>query len=147
MSKINERSDKPARAGGAKSKLSPADLLSATLEKYHELGWVAFQAPKASLNDIIAQKGKKLHFVQIVTKETIDGPRHQDIAKNTFIQNAFSNSAMPIYAHVVVATKRGEPPAIRSITFENVNDSSRVIIGGKRQGTATPAEITPLLKQ
>lgn len=135
---------KPVVAKPVAAKPVTFDPIDAVINKYREFGWTAFRAPKESLNDIIAHnqsKNNKFHFVQVVTKETIDNARHQGIAKNTFIQNAFSNSAIPIYAHVVTSVRRGVgEDGVRvlnaNVTFENVNENARVIIGGRKAPTA-----------
>lgn len=152
--KSKKPSVKTAKKGGNDEATAPVDAkptkpvafdpIDAVINKYREFGWTAFRAPKESLNDIIAHnqsKNNKFHFVQVVTKETIDNARHQGIAKNTFIQNAFSNSAIPIYAHVVTSVRRGvgedgSRALNANVTFENVNENARVIIGGRK--TPTP---------
>lgn len=98
------------------------DMITTVLNKYTERGWTAIRAPKNSTNDIIAQKDKRLHFVQVVTASTINDSRFNGLSKTTFIQNAFSNGAQPVFAHVVQS--RG----IYKITFEDVNLNGRIII-------------------
>lgn len=113
-----------------KSRTVPFDPIIPVIAKYTEFGWVAIRSPKNSLTDIIAQKDKRLHFVQVVTPETIDDVKFQGLPKNTFIQNAFSNTAVPVYAHVVTTKKK---EITTKITFEDVNLNTRVIIGGNRR--------------
>jgi hypothetical protein len=127
MDKQSDKATKPVASKQIAPK--PVDNIAAVRAKYAEFGWTAFAAPTESLNDIIAQKGKKLHFVQVITPETADSAKHTGLAKNTFIQNAFSNGAAPIYATIVVK------PRTTQITFENINDNTQVIIGRKKMET------------
>ena len=75
------------------------------INKYQECGFIANQ--KGISNEIIAIKGiknqQKIHFVRVF-------PSHDGVGilssndksveeNNTFIQNAFSNSAVPVYAY------------------------------------------------
>lgn len=110
---------------------TPFDPAAAVIAKYTEFGWTAIRAPKNSLNDIIAQKDKRLHFIQVVTPETIDDGKFTGLPKNTFIQNAFSNMAIPVYAHVLVSKKKDGSIAAK-VTFEDVNLNTRIIVGGKK---------------
>ncbi len=117
-----------AREPAPREPITREAAIRAAVEKYTQFGWTVIITPSNSLNDIIASKDKKLHFVQVVTAETIDESRHTGLAKNTFIQNAFSNMAAPIFAHAARAGRT------INVTFENVNDRTRVIVGGvKRQ--------------
>jgi hypothetical protein len=97
--------------------------IDATIAKYNEYGWTVIRAPVGGINDIIAAKGPRLHFIQVTTKESEEEARYHGQAKNDFIQNAFSNQALPIRARVG-----------RCVTFEDVNLGSRVIIGAKKGG-------------
>lgn len=92
--------------------------------KYTENGWTVIR-PAGSINDIIAQRGKKYHFVQVVSDTETDNIKYQGIAKNSFIQNAFSNGAIPVYAHVT------GKKALK-VTFEDVNANARIIISTRR---------------
>ena len=78
------------------------------------------------LNDFIAHKDRKLHFVQVVTKP--DDARYNGLALNTFIQNAFSNNAVPVHAKVVVSEKDDGTSVASKVLFTNVNDNTRVIV-------------------
>jgi hypothetical protein len=113
-------------------KASPAaDPVAAVVAKYDEFGWTVFRQ-RGSINDLIVGKARgpqtQLHFVQVVTVDTADDTRFHGLAKNSFIQNAFSNQARPIHAHVVTTTVRGD--VRHTVTFEDVNTASRVIVGG-----------------
>ncbi len=119
------------------------DPIEAVIQKYREFGWTVLLCPKESLNDLMAQKVDahnkiKMHYIQIVTPTTIDHPDHTGIAKNTFIQNAFSNSAVPIFAHVVCNMKKTADgkAMIPTVTFEDVNLNARIIIGGNKKVVA-----------
>jgi hypothetical protein len=97
------------------------------IAKYASAGWTAVLAPKGSLNDVIAHNGAKLHFVYIdVGKVDSDG-----LVKNTFIQNAFSNGAVPVYAHI----------ADKKVTLCDINLNSRIIVGKKRTPKSAPLEV------
>lgn len=107
-----------------KKKLKPAvpDHVAEVIKKYAEAGWTAIRAPKNSTNDVIAQKGPRYHFVQVVTPENSADVKFQDLPKNTFIQNAFSNSATPVYAKI------SRKSANVKISFEDANTGGRVLI-------------------
>lgn len=102
-------------------KLTPIDH---AIAKYTENGWGIIRPPKGGLNDFIASRNQRVHFVQVVTKATITDAKYHGEAKNNFVQNAFSNSATPIFAHVV----EGPKP---KVTFEDVNTGNRAIVGGR----------------
>ncbi len=118
----------PKRRKTAPSKPT-CDPVADVISKYTACGWATI-VPRGSMNDLIAQKDKKLHFVQVVTADTQDNPRFQGIAKNTFIQNAFSNAAQPVYATVAYAARPSadNKAILKSITLEDVNQNSRIII-------------------
>lgn len=125
-----EKTEKPRRK-------KPFDPIDAVLTKYTEMGWNAMRM-KNSINDIVASKPKntKIHFILVVTPDTLNDPRFNGLPKNTFIQNAFSNGAVPIFA--TVTTKQvgsGEKARLDvKITFEDVNSNARVIIAKKADG-------------
>jgi len=120
--------------------------VGAVMEKYKSNGWNAFLAPKNSINDIISHRGDKYHFVQVVTSETQEDANHSGLAKNTFIQNAFSNGAIPVYAHVSVKQRRDSTENI-TITFEDVNLSARIIINNRNVERKTEAAHPPVSKR
>lgn len=76
------------------------------INKYQECGFVANQ--KGTSNEIIAIKGvktqQKLHFIRVFPSHDGTGilsSSDKSVEENnTFIQNAFSNSAVPVYAYV-----------------------------------------------
>jgi hypothetical protein len=78
---------------------------------YVACGWEVLHLNTQNV-DFIAKKGAKIHFVK-VTKE----PMHS-IHRNNFVQNAFSNNAIPI--NVVADGK---------LKFVDMNSGSNVRIG------------------
>lgn len=93
--------------------------IAAVLKKYNEGGWVASLAPKGSINDIIAQKPGKYHFIQVIWQDP--DVRTEDATKNTFIQNAFANGAIPVHATMSGADCK--------ISLYDVNLNTRCIVG------------------
>lgn len=107
---------KPARP----KKVDPVDFV---FGKYVENGWETVKGLKGTMNDIIARRNGRFHFIQVITKETGEDPKFQGEFKNNFVQNAFSNGATPVYAHIVNG----------KVTFQDVNTNNRIIIGGTRK--------------
>ncbi len=109
-------------------KQKPQTPVECVIDKYRTHGWIVMFVNGSGINDIIAQKTTdqktKLHFIQVVTDE--DAAKHNGNAKNDFIQNAFSNQAVPVYAYIDYPSKDKSNPVI---TFEDVNIGARVIIG------------------
>jgi hypothetical protein len=92
----------------------------AIIKKYTDAGWIAFCPPKG-INNVIAFKPGRMHFIKIV-RSVDDGV---GIPKNTFIQNAFSNSADPIYAVV--------GPKSAAIKLVNINLNTRVVLAARKK--------------
>lgn len=134
MDQLNSELDN-LQVGKRQPVINPLDSVIA---KYTEFGWTLMRPPRGSINDIVAQKDKKFHFIQIVTPETIDNVKFHGVAKNTFVQNAFSNGAVPVYAHVV--TKNQKAGLQITVTFEDVNGNKRIIIGGRKKGPTDKVE-------
>jgi hypothetical protein len=111
--------------------------LDAVIAKYTEYNWTVIKSPKNGLTDLVVSKGERFHHVQIVTPETIDEQRYHGEAKTNFIQNAFSNQATPVFAHVVSSNLKGTTDKKYKVTFEDVNTNNRVIIGGKKLSKRT----------
>jgi hypothetical protein len=109
---------KPARP----KKVSPVDI---AIAKYQENGWNVIKPPKGAVNDFLASRNGRFHFVNAITTETADEPKFHGEAKNNFVQNAFSNGATPVFAHVQI-TKSGP-----KVTYEDVNTGNRVLINQK----------------
>ena len=125
------------RSRVADKKPSTTGAVNAVLDKYTHAGWSAHQ-PSGGVNHIIAYRGKRLHFIQVVTPETASSPEYQGggIPCNTFVQNAVSNSAEPI--HALVSVKHGR----ESVSLTNVNDNSRVVIASRPTKTPAPTGAT-----
>lgn len=119
-----EKVEKPVRA----KKVTSLDI---AIAKYQDNGWKVIKPAKGGLNDFIASRGTRIHFVQVVTKSTIGDAKYHGEAKNNFVQNAFSNSAIPIFAHVVEGAKP-------KVTFEDVNTGNRAIVSAR--STKTPGD-------
>ncbi len=125
----------PVKSAGAKpptaavkppavvAKPIPASPIEAAITKYQAADWTVIKAPKGAINDFMAKRGERFHFVQVVTKETIDDAKFHGEAKNSFVQNAFSNGAIPIFAHVVG----------KKVTFEDVNSGNRALVTSKKK--------------
>lgn len=127
-----------------------SDPVSFVVSKYISKGWQALDVrSRQGPNDIIAQvnvmhNGKvtksKFHFVQVAVesnnKTSSIAPTNDtniiiDEAKNAFIQNAFSNGAVPIIASVKVTKARavnGISAQKIKITFKDANTNSRVVV-------------------
>lgn len=114
------------------------DPVQEVINKYNKSGWVAMRAPEGTLNDVLARKDKRFHFVQVLTKDNAADPKFTGLQRNNFVQNAFSNGADPVYAFLTVKSTRQGTAA--KITFENVNLNRTVIIGGKRPAEPEPAD-------
>ncbi len=112
-----------------KPRVKQFDPVEAVISKYTEMAWTCVRT--RAINDIVAHKDKRLHFIQVVTPDNIEDAKYHGLAKNTFIQNAFANSAIPIFAHVVTSTVKNELRV--KVTFEDVNTNTRVIIGSAKK--------------
>jgi hypothetical protein len=113
---------KPPAAIAKPVLMSPVE---AAIAKYQAADWTVIKAPKGAINDFMAKRGERFHFVQVVTKETIDDAKFHGEAKNSFVQNAFSNGAIPIFAHVVG----------KKVTFEDVNSGNRALVTSKKKAS------------
>jgi hypothetical protein len=104
--------------------------INAVADKYEAAGWVLAFPPKNAISDMIAHKNNSIHFVRVVPSENCSQPLYCGSAKNDFIQNAMSNSVIPIFAHVSVVTKNidGVNTPVPQISLENINLNTRVII-------------------
>lgn len=119
--------EEPAEKPAAKpARVKPPTTIEIAMAKYTAAGWTIIKPPRGAVNDFMASRGARFHFVQVVTKSTIDDPKFHGEAKNSFVQNAFSNGAVPIFAHVV----EGSSP---KVTFEDVNTGDRVIVTAARK--------------
>lgn len=107
-------------------------------KKYTDAGWTVVMT-NGGINDFVAGKADRFHFVQVVMDET--DMKYHGLSKNSFIQNAFSNNAIPVYAYVRVVTGNNSRAEIR---LEDVNTRSRLIVGGGKK-TVTPT-VNPTVK-
>jgi hypothetical protein len=103
------------------------DLRLNILNYYSASKWVVISAPAGTINDVIASKGNRLHFVKIIN--THNKLWQKQNVKNTFIQNAFSNGAIPVYAYVV------ENPESHKckINFININTETKINMSNKEK--------------
>jgi hypothetical protein len=121
------------------AKPKPVNPVDAVFAKYQECGWTVIRAPKGSINDLLASKDGKLHYVQVVTPTSYkEDPKYHGESKNNFIQNAFSNNATPIIATVTASS--GSAAATCKIVFEDVNVLKHVIIGRKKVASTNEEE-------
>lgn len=90
---------------------------------------------------LIARRGNRLHFVQVVPVDKVDEPAWTGEARNSFVQNALSNDAEPIHAVVKVHKARAGGFTYK-ITMTNVNLSTTVIIARSKaaKGGAAAAD-------
>jgi hypothetical protein len=121
-----KKTEKQVNSEGKKSSQTVQSPTDIAMAKYTESDWKVIKPPKGSLNDFVASRGNRFHFVQVVTKVTIDDPKYHGESKNNFVQNAFSNGAVPIFAHVI----EGPKP---KVTFEDVNTGNRALISTRKK--------------
>jgi hypothetical protein len=95
--------------------------------KYTSNGWTLIPQ-KGSINDLIAHKKSRVHFVQVITDANHEDAKFHGLPKNTFIQNAFSNNALPIHARV-----SNGPKGTFKVSFEDVNLNTRVIVSERKK--------------
>ncbi len=125
-----DKKTKTKKAVPAEPAIVRADPMASVKAAYTDYGWTIIE--HRGINDIIAHRGERLHFIQVITAETANDVRFQQESRNIFIQNAFSNQAEPIYAHVVITLGRDRVERA-TVTFQNVNTNARVIIGNKKR--------------
>jgi hypothetical protein len=116
----------------------PFSPVNDVYQRYVAAGWVVIVPPALSINHLIAGRGKKMHFVQVLTQNTMSNEMFQGLPMNTFIQNAFSNGAVPIHAYVRVV-KTTPDSVFTVVTFHDVNQNTKVIIAKKPPATTAPA--------
>lgn len=119
---MDDAAKKPAKA-------PRIDPIKEVRNKYTLSGWTVITPPKGGPVDLIASRMGKLHYVRVKPIERGDEPKYHGEAKNDFIQNAMSNTAIPVFATVHAARS---PTAAKTvpvrITFENVNLATSVIV-------------------
>lgn len=133
-----------------RNKKQEYDPIAEVIKVYTNNGWHASPAPKGCINDIIALRDKKLHFIQIITEKNTNDVKFNALPKNTFIQNAFSNGAVAVYAYVV-EQRRSQPSEVNTdateiknvkVTFEDANTCRRIIIGSRQKPSNVIEEST-----
>jgi len=127
-------SAKPAstnkKRGGASAEL---DSIDTVINKYKEYEWETLKIDSNTMNDIIAKKGDKMHFIIVQENSTYDDPKFHGLQKNNFVQNAMSNSAVPIIAYIKKTKSRNTGEIKNTITFTDVNLNTKVIIGKNKK--------------
>jgi hypothetical protein len=74
--------------------------IDAVAAYYLAAGWSVVLAPSGGQCDLITGrvgKPSRMHFIQVIAP---NDPRSDIAARNNFIQNAFSNVALPVHAEV-----------------------------------------------
>ncbi len=107
--------------------LATFNPIEAVAAKYVENKWQVM-IMQGTINDIVAKRNDRYHFIQVVPSDKVDDMRYHALAKNSFIQNAFSNNAIPVHALVTIIN--GRSGARAKITLEDVNAQTRIICGG-----------------
>ncbi len=116
-------------------KLTREEVSKFILGHYSNNGWSILATPKDCAVDFIATKDNRMHFLKVIGERDVvylDG-----IAKNTYIQNAFSNAATPVYA---IESSSGGATTYK---FVNPNTETRVRIGDTGVARAQSGERTP----
>jgi hypothetical protein len=101
----------------------PNELVAA---KYRAAGWTVI--PSKGVSDMIANLREHVHFVQVRVKGSSDS-RYTGQGMNDFVQNAFSNGAIPIHANVDKS----------QVTLYDVNEDKRVLLVGDKKVAAAAA--------
>lgn len=104
------------------SSIDPNELVAA---KYRAAGWTVI--PSKGVSDMIANLREHVHFVQVRVKGSSDA-RYTGQGMNDFVQNAFSNGAIPIHANVDKS----------QVTLYDVNEDKRVLLVGDKKVAAMP---------
>jgi len=68
----------------------------AIISKYEAAGYVVRKCKSGNINDFVAYKGKKTHFVRVKRGE--EDVNCTGIPLNDFIRNAITNDAIPVIA-------------------------------------------------
>lgn len=127
---IAEKEKAPRKPRAPKEPKLTFDFVGAAIGKYAEGGWNVYRCTNGNINDFIAHREKKIHYVRVVPSNAAEDLRYHGESKNSFIQNSMSNAAIPVFASVKPVVKKGEEvPSGAAISLENVNDKTRVLIG------------------
>lgn len=107
-------------------------LIAAAAERYTAAGWQVLLVDSVSTAaDILAVRqsrtgpGLRYHFIQVRDIDSKYEARYNGIQRSTFVQNAFSNQALPVYAWVYLPAAEGELPKFK---FETADRGSRVTV-------------------
>ena len=119
-----------------KNKINHTQLV---MDKYTAADWVCWQCPTGNINDFIAHAAKRLHYIRVVPAESAEDLKYHGESKNAFIQNAMSNSAVPVYAHVKVATDKNNVVS-STISLEDINTNARVVVAKKKVNASVSAK-------
>lgn len=116
--------------------MSHRTLVNETVAKYKSSGWVVHVSKTKCINDMIAINGTNLHFIKIADTTC------SDQEKNDFIQNAYSNNALPILIQVTLRYSADNVKQTPIIKATNAERHSNVIITRntkKKAPITTPA--------
>lgn len=92
---------------------------ASVVRRLEEAGMNCIITPPYSLVDIIANSrdNKTLYFIMVVDMRDLDLPKSHGKARNDFVQNAMSNSAVPAAARI---DSKGE------ISFDDLNTTEEL---------------------
>jgi len=125
--------EKASRKKPAKTAAVQFDFVGHAMRRYVDGGWNTFKSQPGSINDFVAYRGTKAHFVRVVPSSSAEDSRYTGESKNSFIQNALSNNATPVFAKVKPVAKKGDViPSGADVTFNNINGGARVIVGATK---------------
>lgn len=127
----------PGNTPITKSNFNLSVAIECAAKKYSDAGWTVMMTPKGGINDFVAGKTDRFHFVQVVIDP--DDMKYHGLSKNSFIQNAFSNNAAPVYAYVRLVTGSNSRAEVR---LEDVNSQSRLIVGGGGKPQSSSVVVT-----
>lgn len=113
-------------------------MIDHVINKYTSCGWTVIRSPNETINDLIAQKNNRLHFVQVLNSNDNDS-KYKDSARNNFIQNAFSNGALPIHATISIKEKR-------TSTTNSVNGASNNSASNNSAGSNSASNKKNMIK-
>jgi hypothetical protein len=120
--------------------------------KYEAAGWSATQFASRAQMDVLATKGadskQRVHFVKVFHSAALTGQASagedstvvpSDEENNQYIQNAFSNNAEPIYAHVFYKADK-----LDKIALVNVNTklAVRLVAAKKDENKEAAKEVS-----
>jgi NACalpha-BTF3-like transcription factor len=107
-----------------RAKVATQDGVDLVMQRYLSGGWSVISGLGAA--QLYASRGigskKKVHFIRVFSSHTgiTDTSKLSDEENNSYIQNAFSNMAVPVYAFVSYKEKNGSFVATR-VVLEDIN--------------------------